>query len=333
MNITNTLRGAMRRIAGVSFVNRLTAGGSSLRGIFAGSVPSSKDGKRRTVPLPSILNTYGPRPQSMPKPTPINLRRFSETPVARRAINTIKDRIAGMRWRIQAKAGMQELPDAIARIAILTRNFDSPNPDDSFRSMAEQVLEDLIVGGYGALEAEASGDPSHPLALFPVDGATIRMRADWDGRPSSVRYEQVTGKVGPDANILLADDELIYMRLNPRTHTPFGLGRLEVAFEAVNSFLGAHRYAGRLASNSVVEYALWLQNATPEQHERLIRWWQDEIEGTGRVPILQSRTSRKCCASATAPMPTCGCSGRSSCCELLRMRSICLRNRWGSSAM
>src|SRR5438067_2826453 len=104
--------------------------------------------------------------------------------------------------------------------------------------------------------------------------------------PSSIRYEQVTSKSEPNANILLADDELIYMRLNPRTFTPFGLGRLEVAFETINAFLGAHRYAGRLASNSVVEYALWLQNTTPDQHERLIRWWQDEIEGTGRVPIL-----------------------------------------------
>ena len=82
------------------------------------------------------------------------------------------------------------------------------------------------------------------------------------------------------------DDELIYIRLNPRTHTPFGLGRLEVAFETITSFLGAHRYASRLASNSVVEYALWLQGMSPEHHERLIRWWQDEIEGTGRVPIL-----------------------------------------------
>ena len=34
------------------------------------------------------------------------------------------------------------------------------------------------------------------------------------------------------------------------------------------------------------EYALWLQDLTSEHHERLIRWWQDEIEGTGRVPIL-----------------------------------------------
>ena len=273
MNITNALRGAMRRIAGVSLAD--------------GNLSAAKaEGKRRTVALPSILNTYGPRAEAMPKPTPMNLRRFSETPVARRAINTIKDRIAGMRWRVQAKPGALESPDAEARIALLTRNLDSPNPDDSFRSLAEQVLEDLIVGGFGAIEVEGTGDPDHPLALFPVDGATIRMRADWDGLPSSVRYEQVTGKIGPDANVILADSELIYMRLNPRTFTPFGLGRLEVAFESINSFLGAHRYAGRLASNSVVEYALWLQDVTPEHHERLIRWWQDEIEGTGRVPIL-----------------------------------------------
>lgn len=169
---------------------------------------------------------------------------------------------------------------------ILTDNLDNPNSDDSFRSMAEQVLEDIIVGGFGAIEVEATGDPEHPLALWPVDGATIRMRSDWDGMPDSPRYVQVTGKSGADGTIVLNDDELIYIRLNPRTFTPFGLGRLEVAFEAVNAFLGAHRYAAKLASNSVVDYALWLQGITPEHHERLIRWWQDEIEGTGRVPIL-----------------------------------------------
>ena len=260
----------MRRIAGVS----LAAG--------------KAEGKRRTVALPSILNTYGPRADSFPKPTPINLRRFSETPVARKAINTIKDRIVGMRWRIQPRPGrlLGAAADLELRAQIITDNFDNPNPDDSFRSLSEQVLEDVIVGGFGAIEVETTGDPQRPLGLWPVDGATIRMRSDWDGMPGSPRYVQVTGKSGPDGTITLNDDELIYIRLNPRTFTPFGLGRLEVAFEAVNAFLGAHRYAAKLASNSVVDYALWLQGLTPEHHERLIRWWQDEIEGTGRVPIL-----------------------------------------------
>ncbi len=223
----------------------------------------------------------------MPKPTPVNLRRFSETPVARRAINSIKDRIAGMRWRIQVRPGRAtDDVDTMTRIQALTETLEAPNPDDSFRSLAEQVLEDVIVGGFGAIEVDATGDPKRPLTLWPVDGASIRMKPDWDGSPDSPRYVQVSGNSSSLGNVELNDDELIYIRLNPRTFTPFGLGRLEVAFEAVNAFLGAHRYASKLASNSVVEYALWLQNVTPEHHERLIRWWQDEIEGTGRVPIL-----------------------------------------------
>jgi hypothetical protein len=221
--------------------------------------------------------------------------------VARRAINVIKDRIVGMRWRIQPRKGrvLEQIPDGAQRIQVLTENFEAPNPDDSFRSLIEQVLEDVIVGGFGAIELDlvegwtgppADGTPALPLLMWPVDGATIRIMTDWDGRPDSPRYAQVTGQYGAQGQIVLNDDELSYIRLNPRTHTPFGLGRVEVAFETINAFLGAYRYAGRLASNSVVQYALWLQGLTPAHHERLIRWWQDEIEGTGRVPIMSAES-------------------------------------------
>lgn len=247
---------------------------------------------RKTLALPSMLVPYGARVENLPKPTPANLRRFAETPVARKAINTVKDRIAGMKWRIQPKNGraLAEVPNGAERVSILADNFDAPNSDDSFRSFAEQVLEDVIVGGFGAIELQLSGDPARPLLLYPVDGATIKMRPNWDGDAQSIRYAQATGRYGPEAYIELADEELSYIRLNPRTHTPFGLGRLEVAFETINAFLGAHRYAARLASNSVVQFALWLQDLTPAHHERLIRWWQDEIEGTGRVPILSAES-------------------------------------------
>ena len=238
--------------------------------------------------MPAAMTNYSARADVLPKATPVNLRKFSETPVARKAINSIKDRVACMGWRIQPKDGLsvEEIPEGKSRVRILTDNLASLNYDDSFRSFAEQVLEDVIVGGFGAAEVQLTGDSQRPLNMWPVDGATIRMRSDWNGQPDSARYVQATGRIGPDANISLNDDELMYIRLNPRTHTPFGLGRLEVAFETVNAFLGANRYAARLASNSVVQYALWLQDLTPAHHERLIRWWQDEIEGTGRVPIL-----------------------------------------------
>ena len=342
MNITEVVRGAWRRVAGVSAAgagNRHSQVSQNRQDL--GHPTSGIEKRRRTMALPSIFNSYGPLTEAMPKPTPYNLRRFSETPIARRAINCVKDRIAGMRWRIQPRQGysLETIPDGTARVRILTSNFEAPNPDDSFRSLAEQVLEDIIVGGYGAIEvqrnpgwdashlssdessylsrptlaaknaarmghprivngshptktalggapAQASSTPTLPLVMWPVDGASIRMNVEWDGSPHSQRYMQVSDQSGTKGKIALDDDELIYIRLNPRTHTPFGLGRLEVAFETINAFLGAHRYASRLASNTVVQYALWLQDLTPEHHERLIRWWQDEIEGTGKVPIL-----------------------------------------------
>jgi HK97 family phage portal protein len=264
--------------------------------------------RRRTVALPSILTPYGmgygAGLQGIPKPTQANLRRFAETPVVRRAINVIKDRIAAMDWQVRVRRGVAagEIGYAQRKLRALRRVLEEPNATDSFRTLMEQAIEDALTGGYGAIEMEATGDPELPAQLWPVDGATIRVNANWDGSPESARYQQVvvgqgigtrdqgSGSEGHgyDTGVLLRDDQLMYIRMNARSFTPFGLGPLEVAFETVNQFLSAHRFAGKLAANSVVQYALWLNEATPSQHERMIRWWQDEIEGTGRVPLIST---------------------------------------------
>src|SRR4051812_22883432 len=132
MTIKEAVRGAMHRAAG-----------ATVPAFFIGVLKAARSGtamqvkqKRRTLALPSML-TYSPRADALPKPTPANLRKFAETPVARKAINTIKDRIAGMRWRIQPKNGraIAEIANGAERVQILTDNLDSPNVGDSFRSL------------------------------------------------------------------------------------------------------------------------------------------------------------------------------------------------------
>jgi HK97 family phage portal protein len=276
MTISSTMKTIWQRMAGVE-----------------ANAGDATKGERKTAMLPAILSPYnGPRgaQNALPKPTPANLRRFAETPVVRRAINVVKDKVASMDWQVRVRRGYcaMSIEDAQQKLDVLRRCLEEPNASDSFRVLWEQVIEDLLVGGFGAVEMEATGDPLRPFHLWAVDGATIQIDSRWDGAVDSPRYAQATGRLGTDGYVPLLDAELMYVRLNPRTHTPFGLGRLEVAFETVNQFLSANRYAGRLASNSVVQYALWLDEATPEQHDRLIRWWQDEIEGTGRVPVLST---------------------------------------------
>jgi len=253
-------------------------------------------GERKTEPLPSGIGTlFAPfrasgAPNVLPKATAASLRKFAETPAARRAINCIKNRVVCMDWQIvpESIASSAGAADRAQRAADLTRALNAPNDSDSFQTFLEQVVEDVLVGGWGAVEMEATGDPRRPVRLYPVDGATIEVAPAWDGNADTPRYAQRTGRLGTDALVPLKDDELMYLRLNPRTHSLFGLGKLEVAFETITQFLQAHRYAGKLAANSVAQYALWMSERTPEQQERLIRWWQDEVEGSGRVPVLTS---------------------------------------------
>ena len=248
--------------------------------------------RRRTVSLPSILSPFAAG-NGVPKPTQVNLRKFAETPLVRRAINVIKDRIVAMDWQVRVRRGAdpEEVGYRERKLRALRRMLEEPNATDSFRTLMEQVIEDALTGGYGAIEMEVTGDAERPAMLWPGDGATIRINPKWDGNPETARYEQVDSgqwSVNSGKGVPLRDDQLMYVRMNPRSFTPFGLGPLEVAFETVNEFLSAHRFAGKLAANSVVQYALWLNEASPSQHERMIRWWQDEIEGTGRVPIISS---------------------------------------------
>jgi hypothetical protein len=246
---------------------------------------------RKTQPLPAILSPYQSptsNNHALPKPSAASLRKFAETPVARRAINLVKDRIASMDWQIRVRRGVDPttIESLQEKLDALRAALEQPNTSDSFRTLFEQVLEDTLVGGFGAVEMKPTGDAAKPFELWAIDGAAIQIDPRWNGDPESPRYGFQTGKVGTEAVTPLLDSELMYIRLNPRTYTPFGLGRLEVAYESISQLLSANRYAGRLASNSVVQYALWLDETTPEQHDRLIRWWQDEIEGTGRVPVL-----------------------------------------------
>ena len=246
--------------------------------------------ERATLALPALSSPVQYPGRHLPKATPASLRRFAETPLARRAINVIKDRIAAMDWQVRVRRGAQTkaVNGLGERLCALRRMLEEPNAADSFRTLIEQVIEDVLTGGFGALEMERTGDLNRPAMLWVVDGASIRVNARWDGQADSPRYLQVMPSQLESSGIELVDRQLMYVRMNPRSFTPFGLGPLEVAFETINEFLSAHRFAGKLAANTVAQYAIWLNEATPAQHDRLIRWWQDEVEGTGRVPFISS---------------------------------------------
>ena len=154
----------------------------------------------------------------------------------------------------------------------------------------QQIIEDWSVCGVGCIEQQMGGDPDRPLWLWPVDAQSIQIYPTWSGGKNEIRYMQTIGysNVGIISGRDLRNDELIYIRCNPSTSTPYGYGPVEIAFSTINRLLGTQEYAGNLAANAQPQNILWLGRQTPEQLTSVRTYWKNEVEGQGSTPILGS---------------------------------------------
>jgi Phage portal protein len=256
-----------------------------------------KEPPRDTIPFPSLLqvgNNQSNRRIAY-KPTPRNLRWFSLNPYARRAINSIKNPIAMLEWEIVPSNGVDLNSELDRQIEVASFCIDHPNGDDSARTLFEQVAEDILLGA-GAIEIQHSGDDTRPLWMWPVDGLTIQIFPGWANGSNEARYVQIVGYgnfagTGSGQQILLRNDELIYIRPNPSSATPFGYGPLEIAFNTVSKILGVGEFAGNVATNARPSIGLDLgEGATPEMLGAFKQYWQNEVEGQGNMPLFALQT-------------------------------------------
>jgi HK97 family phage portal protein len=265
------------------------AGETTARAIWAGRM-RNMPGRETTAyaRLMSIGSVRFQKDRPTIKATPANLRRFSKTVYARRAINRIKGSIAELEWVIRPKKGVKLNKELQRQIDVVTACFARPNHDDSFRTLLEQSVEDYLICGAGAIEQEVGGDKVRPLWMWPVDALSIQVYAGWSGDKNEARYMQTLGygNVGSQQGIPLRNDQLIYIRKDPSTENPFGIGCLEVAFNSINRQLGVAEFAGQLTSNSQPENLIQFVGMDPTNLDRLRDWWRNEIEGQGQTPLL-----------------------------------------------
>lgn len=265
------------------------AGDRVARAIWAGR--TRKSPVRETMAYAKLMSIGGQRysrDRPMVKPVPANLRRFSRTVYARRAINRVKNAVASLKWEIVPKPGVKDSRAIQSQIETVKMCFNKPNRDDSFRTMLEQVCEDILVFGAGVIEQETGSDLIRPLWLWPVDASSIEIYAAWSGDKNEARYMQDFGfgNVGGNHGIPLLNDQLIYIRKDPSTDNPFGLGCLEVAFQSISRQLATADYAGNVAGNAQPANLLQFKGMTPDVLDRFRDWWRNEIEGQGETPIV-----------------------------------------------
>lgn len=251
---------------------------------------------RESQAFPKILGLFGRSNRFLgtgDKPSPTNLRAFSRTPYARRAINAVKNPIAALKWKLVVdgeSSNLKRLADTLQACLM------QPNYSDSFRSMLEQIVEDALVTGAGILEQQISGDKNRPLWLWPVDATTITPVAAWDGKPTSIRFIQSTGyaqgsMLGEIDAKKLEARKIVYMRVNPSSESPYGFGPLEIAYNSIQRQLGVGQYAANLASNAQPQNLLYAGDVNPDDLLAFRHYWTNEVEGRGLTPIIGGKVS------------------------------------------
>lgn len=279
-------------------------GARALEALFEMQGRGKTPPERETYTYPQLASMgFGGRSpivQTLPKLAPWAIRRFSDIPPSRRALNAITNPILDMPFTLGVRRPLgseahdiQPPPtdDQKQRIERGTAMFLRPNNSEDGREFLEKIIEDLLCMGAGPFEAEENTSDDRPLFLWPVDVQSVRLNANWQPGSSTYRFSQgrgyLFGSVGTTDEVKLSDDQLCYPKLNARSSTPFGLGYLEVAFETVNSFMGAFDFATRRASNSTPLFGLFLgENMTIDQVRQWQHYWENEIEGYGKTPII-----------------------------------------------
>jgi Phage portal protein len=192
--------------------------------------------------------------------------------ITRLAIETRKDQIERLEWRIAPRGGRAAGPDAASRIAQLTGFWRKPDGEQPFASWLREVLEDLLVLDAPVFEVRRDRG-GRIVGLDVVDGATIKLLIDDTGRrprPPAPAYQQV---IHGRPWRLLSADQLIYAPRNRRPHKAYGFSPVEQIVVTVN--IGLRRQAMQLQHFTEGNVPPGLLNAPDGWNAEQIRQFQE----------------------------------------------------------
>lgn len=203
--------------------------------------------------------------------------------VLRLVIETRKDQVERLRWNIRPKiTGGQRAAHAASdpRVIRLETFFRKPDGVHRWGPWLRMLLEDLFVIDAPTLYKARSVD-SDLIALEPVDGATIKVLIDENGRtpvPPDPAYQQILHGV-PKADF--SYDELIYLPRNPRTAKVYGFSPVEQVITTVN--IALRRQLSQLhyfTEGNVPEALIGVpQGWTMDQISEFQRYWDTILAG------------------------------------------------------
>lgn len=208
------------------------------------------------------------------------LRAFANVELVRLAIETRKDQVERMNWRIKVRDPRRNRLDSDERIRRMTRFWAKPDGENDFATWLRSSMEDLLVLDAPAFEMRRTR--SGKLAgLDVIEGDKIKLLVDTSGRrpkaPLPAFQQVLYGKVW--ANLTTKD--LLYIPRNRRPHKLYGFGPVEQIVVTINTAL--QRQASQLFHFGVGNVPAGIITApegwTPDQITAYQDWFDARLSG------------------------------------------------------
>ena len=226
---------------------------------------------------------------TIPKnPTAKMLRNFARNPIVSQPIDAVKDRITRMKYEIRPKVAGRKYTK---QIKIIKNIIDNPNIDQTRRKFEAMILSDMVTLDAGCFEVRKSDDINHPLYLYPVDGATVQHVIPIEyTNPFAVKYMQANDK----GNVYFTSNEMCYISRNKYTDRPYGLSPITKAYDYIRYFIDGAESASENVNLKTADMMVDLgEDAKPDAIEQFRDYMMNEIEGTGRIPIIGGSKNAK----------------------------------------
>jgi hypothetical protein len=211
------------------------------------------------------------------------LRAFANVELVRLAIETRKDQIERLDWRIKPSCdkAAPAAGDIDSRIAAVSAFWRRPDGVTAFATWLRLLLEDMLVLDAPTLERRRTRGGAL-IGLDVIPGDTIHPMVDQTGRrprgPTDIAYQQVIKGVAW-ANLTNAD--LIYAPRYPRPNHNYGFGPVEQIIVTINTVI--RRQAAQLAYFTEGNTPAGLLNGpegwTPDQIQQMQIWLDNRLSG------------------------------------------------------
>jgi len=223
-----------------------------------------------------------------------NLIRFANTIPAARCIRRISTTISSQHWLIQHK-DLDELSPTQKEKARkeadkLERNLKKPNEeafDCYFHDIVSGLIKNILIFNFGFLERQkGAGDRAFWLWLVdrPQD---IDINPDWtpdvDGVVAKYLDRSHVNELGYSDPLPIKSEFLFPIQGDNSS----SLSPLEIAYDAIEGWLGVSNFQRATTTNATREYMLILKDITSEEELDTFRtYWDVQVRNSGKIPIL-----------------------------------------------